>query len=139
MVDFESKQRYNIDDLLEIVSFLRSENGCPWDREQTHSSLRDNMIEEATEAIEALDSGDVAHFKEELGDVLIQVLLHAQIASENSDFTFADIVDTTSKKLLRRHPHVFGDSVATTPEQSQELWNKIKESEKSTTTTLHRS
>ena len=106
---------------------LRQPDGCPWDREQTHESIKKNMIEEAYEAVDAIESGDVAHLREELGDVLMQVLLHAQIAEDAGEFTFADVCRDLDDKLVRRHPHVFGYGVsAETADEVLGIWNKVK-------------
>ena len=93
-------------ELIGVIAKLRSPEGCPWDRAQTHSSLRSNMLEEAYEAVDAIDDGDMPHLREELGDVLLQVLLHSQIASENGDFTIDDVAKELKDKLIHRHPHV---------------------------------
>ena len=119
-----------LDELVNTEKILRSENGCPWDREQTHSTLRPNMLEEAYEAVDAIDDNDMAHLKEELGDVLLQVIFHAQIAKENKKFDIYDVLDTINEKMIRRHPHVFGDSKATTEEEIRKEWEKIKQLEK---------
>ncbi len=106
---------------------LRQPDGCPWDREQTHQSISKNMIEEAYEALDAIESGDVAHLREELGDVLMQVLLHAQIAADAGEFTFADICHDLDEKLVRRHPHVFGAGVsASDSEEVLDIWTRVK-------------
>ncbi len=106
---------------------LRQPDGCPWDREQTHQSISKNMIEEAYEALDAIESGDAAHLREELGDVLMQVLLHAQIAADAGEFTFADICHDLDEKLVRRHPHVFGAGVsASDSEEVLDIWTKVK-------------
>ena len=113
-----------------VVHDLRSPDGCPWDREQTHQSLVSNMIEEAYEAVEALRSGHPDHIKEELGDVLLQVVLHAEIAGESGTFDLQDIAHTIAEKLIRRHPHVYGDSTAETTEAVLTQWDAIKRREK---------
>jgi tetrapyrrole methylase family protein/MazG family protein len=117
--------------LLEIVSRLRGENGCPWDREQTLESLKPYLIEEAYEVIDAIEHGNAKSHAEELGDVLLQIALHAQIGSEQGQFTFADIIRGLSEKLVRRHPHVFGDVQAADTSAVLRNWEKIKSSEKS--------
>ena len=99
----------NMERLIEIISILRGENGCSWDREQTHSSLRRNMLEEAYEAVDAIDDNDSKHLQEELGDVLLQVVLHSQIAKEENRFNIEDVAKCISDKLIHRHPHVFGN------------------------------
>ncbi|MFN0127184.1 MAG: nucleoside triphosphate pyrophosphohydrolase [Verrucomicrobiales bacterium] len=113
-----------------VVHDLRSPGGCPWDREQTHESLTTNMLEEAYEAVEALRSGDVDHMREELGDVLLQVVLHAEIASERRAFDLQDVAHAITEKLIRRHPHVYGQSSATTTEAVLTQWDAIKRQEK---------
>jgi len=117
-------------ELLESIARLRDPtDGCPWDRAQNHVSLRPYMLEEAYEAIAAIDSGEPEALKDELGDVLLQVVLHAQIASENGDFSISDIIAGLTAKLVRRHPHVFGDASNDLPEIMQR-WNHIKSQEK---------
>jgi len=106
-----------LDELIKTIAILRSPEGCQWDREQTHQSIRQNMLEEAYEAAEAIDENNIEHLKEELGDVLLQVVLHAQIAKEEGAFDIDDVADGIAKKLVHRHPHVFGDvKVASTQE-----------------------
>lgn len=105
MVDFIGKERYNFQDVVSLVKFLRSENGCEWDRAQTHASIRRNFIEETYEACEAMD--DPAHLKEELGDVLLQVVFHAGIEQDAGHFSVDDVCDGICKKLIERHPHLF--------------------------------
>ncbi len=113
-----------------VAHDLRSPGGCPWDREQTHESLTSNMIEEAYEAVAALRSGRPDEMKEELGDVLLQVVLHAEIASETGAFDFQDIAHTVAEKLIRRHPHVYGDSAAATTEAVLTQWDALKRQER---------
>ena len=107
----EKNQQSNdqIKALIETVKTLRSPNGCPWDKEQTHQSLRQYLIEEAYETLEALDMNDPKLLKEEMGDLLLQIMLHSQIASENNQFDIYDVAQAINEKLIRRHPHVFGD------------------------------
>lgn len=126
MVEYEQKPRYGINDLIDIVRLLRSEGGCPWDREQTHESIRSDFIEETCEAIEAIDLKDTGLLREELGDVLLQVVFHCRIEEENSSFTFDDICDGICKKLIVRHPHVFGDVLADSADQVLKNWDAIK-------------
>lgn len=126
MVDFQQKNNYSIDDLITIVKLLRSEDGCPWDREQTHSSIRNDFLEETCEAIEAIDLGDSELLREELGDVLLQVVFHCRIEEENSSFSFDDVCDEICKKLIVRHPHVFGSVTADNTEQVLKNWDAIK-------------
>lgn len=129
-IRFDFKDTYKIADLLRITELLRSENGCPWDREQNHQSIRLNLLEEAYEAADAIDSSDDAALCEELGDVLLQVVFHARIAQEDGRFDFDDIADGICKKLILRHPHVFGDTVVNGSEQVLDNWDKIKQVEK---------
>ncbi len=140
-VAFTEKEHYQMEDLLEIVKILRSPDGCPWDREQTHESIRTSLLEETYEAIDAINRCDDALMTEEFGDVLLQVVLHAQIASEDGRFSFEDIVDGISKKLVVRHPHVFGESHATNVEEGLQMWDAAKRKTKGTDaqTTLLRS
>ncbi|OQY10461.1 MAG: hypothetical protein B6I29_01290 [Marinitoga sp. 4572_148] len=116
----------NFKKLLEIMETLRSENGCPWDKKQTHESLKPYVIEEAYELVHAIDSKDTNYFIEELGDVLLQVIFHSQIAKENGDFTINDVIERLNNKLIRRHPHVFENK----GEYSYEQWEKLKAKEK---------
>ena len=109
MVDFQYKDSYDVNDLVEIVRILRSPGGCPWDAEQTHESIRRDFLEEAYEAVEAIDEGSTEHLKEELGDVLLQVALHARMEEEEGSFDLNGVADGVCKKLIYRHPHVFGD------------------------------
>ena len=122
MVDFVSKLRYDVYDLKKLMHFLCGPEGCPWDREQTHKSIRRNLLEEAYETAEAIDDGNTANLIEELGDVLMQVVFHADIAERTDSFTFDDIADATCKKLIRRHPHVFGDVKAENESESLVFW-----------------
>ena len=126
MVDYQQKDHYSINDLLDIVRHLRSEGGCPWDREQTHQSIRSDFIEETCEVIEAIDLDDKALLREELGDVLLQVVFHCRIEEETSTFTFDDVCDEVCKKLIIRHPHVFGSVTANTTDQVLKNWDAIK-------------
>ena len=121
---------YNIDSLCRIVRYLRGPEGCPWDRKQTHESCKDNIAEEANEVIQAIDSGDVDNLCEELGDLLLQVVFHSEMASEEGYFNITDVINAVCDKLIRRHPHVFGDSIALTAEQAVEAWNREKQREK---------
>jgi len=114
----------------EIVAHLRAPNGCPWDREQTHASLRTNLLEETYEALEALDADDPAGMVEEFGDLMLQVVLHAQIASENGEFTMADILQGIIRKIIRRHPHVFGDLKVDGVSGVLQNWEKLKAAER---------
>lgn len=120
------------EDLVELVSILRKE--CPWDRKQTHESIKDNLIEEAYEAIEAIDNQDFDEFKKELGDLLLHVVFHTNMANEKKEFNIGDVIYTLMDKLIRRHPHVFGDEVVDGDDEVAENWEniKLKEGKKST-------
>jgi len=120
----------SFDALREIVRRLRAPDGCPWDRAQTHESLRRYLLEEAYEALDALDAGNAAKLREELGDVLLQILLHAQIASESGEFTIDDVIEGIATKLLRRHPHVFGETKVDTAAEVVLKWEAIKSEER---------
>ena len=131
MLSFVCKERYTLADFVHLIAFLRSEEGCPWDRVQTHESIRRNFIEEAYEAVEALDQGELTHMREELGDVLMQVLFHTDIERAAGHFDIDDVADAACKKLVNRHPHVFG-----TPEQRSagQDWEAEKRRERGQTT-----
>ena len=116
--------------LIEIVATLRGENGCQWDKEQTHQSLRPNMLEEAYEAVDAIDDNDMPNLREELGDVLLQVVLHAQIAKDEGDFDIEDVAKELGDKLIHRHPHVFGDAKVSSTDDILNAWEKLKKEEK---------
>lgn len=120
----------NLEELIEVIRILRSENGCVWDREQTHESLRPNMLEEAYEAVDAINKGDILNLREELGDVLLQVLLHSQIADEEKEFNIEDVAKELKDKLIHRHPHVFGSAHVKTPDDVIKNWEKLKQEEK---------
>ena len=120
----------NLERLIEIIDILRSENGCKWDREQTHATLRRNMLEEAYEAVDAIDDNDMKHLNEELGDVLLQVVLHAQIAKEEKAFDIEDVAKGIADKLVHRHPHVFGDVKVQSTDEILDNWEKLKKEEK---------
>jgi len=130
LVDFQQKEHYSIDDLLDIVRLLRGEGGCPWDMEQTHSSIKSDFIEEVCEAIEAIDLEDTELLKEELGDVLLQVVFHCRIEEELDSFRFDDVCDDICKKLIIRHPHVFGDTIVGSTEDVLKNWDNIKKETK---------
>ena len=117
-------------ELRSIVARLRAPDGCPWDREQTHASLRPYVIEEAYEVLAALDDGDPAHLTDELGDLLFQVLIHAQLAEEAGEFSMQDILDSLATKLVRRHPHVFGDVRLETADAVSAQWDELKRQER---------
>lgn len=116
--------------LIEVVAKLRAPDGCPWDREQTHKSLKPNMLEEAYETIDAIDSNDMDNLREELGDVLLQVVLHAQIASEEGAFNIEDVAKELKEKLIHRHPHVFGNEKVSSTSDVLKNWDKLKQEEK---------
>ena len=120
----------NLEELINIIKILRGKNGCPWDRAQTHKSLVPNMLEEAYEAVEAIDEDNPEHLKEELGDVLLQVLLHSQIADDNNEFNIEDVAKNLKEKLIHRHPHVFGSANAETPQEVVQNWDMLKQEEK---------
>ena len=124
-------EKYTYEQLLNIIAELRSDHGCPWDRAQTHESMIKCMYGECDEVVEAIKNKDDDNLCEELGDVLLQVLLHAQIAAEEGRFTMADVVDELAKKMIRRHPHVFGDAPqAQSEEEGLARWKEIKALEK---------
>jgi len=125
-MDFQFKEAYDINDLLLIMRILRAPDGCPWDRVQTHESIRQNFIEETYEAVEAIDKADYPLLREELGDVLMQVIFHAIMEEEAGRFSFDDVCSEVCQKLIVRHPHVFGDVSADTPEQVLRNWDAIK-------------
>ena len=128
---YVEEKPHDFSELKEIVTILRSPNGCSWDREQTFESMKDCLTNESNEVISAIDKKDYENLKEELGDVLLQVLLNAEIASEMGLFNFDDVVQTLSEKLIRRHPHVFGDiKPPETPEEALALWRMVKEKER---------
>jgi tetrapyrrole methylase family protein/MazG family protein len=120
----------SIDELVRIMAVLRAPDGCPWDREQTHMSLRRHLVEEAYEAVAAIEAGDDAAIADELGDILLQVVFHAQIAEEEGRFDIDDVANAIVAKLLRRHPHIFADATADTPAEVMERWDHIKRAEK---------
>lgn len=130
VLDFLCKESYDLRDFVALITFLRSENGCPWDQVQTHESIRRNFLEETYEACEAIDAGDTAHLKEELGDVLMQVLFHTDIEREAGHFDIDDVADAACKKLVYRHPHVFRRDDPDAPD-----WDTIKQRERAQTTT----
>lgn len=134
MVEFERKEHYDINDFRKIIELLRSPGGCPWDREQDHKSIRRNMLEEACEVCEAIDEESVPHLREELGDVLMQVLFHARIEEELGHFDINDVADEACKKLVHRHPHVFGDVSAETSEKVLDNWDAIKRADRAQST-----
>lgn len=130
MIDFQYKDFYDVRDLERIVAILRAPGGCPWDREQTHQSIRRSLLEEAYEAAEAIDEQSTDHLKEELGDVLLQVVFHAEMEREQGGFTLDDVADGICKKLIFRHPHVFGSVQVDGSDQVLENWDALKRVEK---------
>ncbi|MBS7398553.1 MAG: nucleoside triphosphate pyrophosphohydrolase [Ruminiclostridium sp.] len=130
ILDFQFKDKYDINDLLEVTRILRSENGCVWDREQDHKSIRMNVLEEAYEVMEAIDADDDAMLKEELGDLLFQAVFHCQIEDERGRFCFDDICDDVAKKMIYRHPHVFGDVKVSNSDDVLKNWDKLKKKSK---------
>ena len=120
----------SIEQLVKTIAKLRSPKGCPWDKEQTHKTLKRYLIEEAYETLDAIDHNDSKALMEELGDVLLQVVLHAQIAHENKEFSFSDVANYVNKKMISRHPHVFSNTLVKNSEDVMINWEKIKEKEK---------
>ncbi len=129
-LDFIRKEHYNTEDLIRIVALLRAPGGCPWDQAQTHASIKKNFIEETYEVIEAINRQSTAGLQEELGDVLLQVALHAQMEAEEGHFDFNDVADGICKKLIFRHPHVFGDVKAENTDDALASWDAAKLKEK---------
>lgn len=130
-MNFSIKECYTMQDFQEIMKILRSENGCPWDREQNHESIRNNFLEETYEVLEAIDKQDTNLLKEELGDVLLQVVFHSRMEEEAGNFGFDDVVTGICKKLIHRHPHVFGNVQADNSDTVLKNWDAIKKEEKS--------
>jgi tetrapyrrole methylase family protein/MazG family protein len=124
--ELNNKQQYGFEDLCGIMALLRSENGCDWDKEQTHKSIRKNLIEETYEVIEAIDTDDFTLMREELGDLLLQVVFHSQMAREEEKFNISDVIDELCKKLILRHPHVFGDVTVSGSAEVLKNWDAIK-------------
>lgn len=124
------KDKYSFEDLLNIIEVLRSENGCPWDKVQTHETLKEAMLEEAYEVVEAIDKKDTKNLCEELGDVLLQVIFHCQIEKESKQFDITDVIDGISKKMIHRHPHIFADAKAENEQEVLHNWEEIKKKEK---------
>lgn len=118
------------DEFIQTIALLRGENGCPWDKKQTHESLKECLTEEAGEVLEAIDKKDDENLCEELGDLLLQVVMHAQIAAEENRFTIEDVIRGVNEKMIRRHPHVFGDETVNSVEEGLNLWERIKKQEK---------
>ena len=125
-MDFEFKRQYNVDDLIRIMKILRGPEGCPWDKEQDHMSIRKNLIEECYETVEAIDCADPVLLREELGDLLLQIVFHSQMEAESGRFDFNDVADEICKKLITRHPHIFSDTVVSGSEQVLDNWEQIK-------------
>lgn len=125
------KNLREFESLLKVVEFLRGPEGCPWDKEQTHTSLTRYAIEEAFELAEAIDGGDINELRDELGDLLLQVILHSEIARQEGRFDIFDVIENLNRKMVRRHPHVFADVKADTPDEVIKNWSAIKASEKS--------
>jgi tetrapyrrole methylase family protein/MazG family protein len=132
MYDFPEKETYTLDDLRKLVRILRAEDGCPWDREQTHASIRRDFLEETYEAVEAIDRDDPVLLREELGDVLFQVLFHAQIEEENGRFTLDQVITDVTRKMVIRHPHVFSGLSVSGSGQVLDNWETIKNTVKGT-------
>ena len=130
MINFDKKESYNVSDLEQIVAILRGPGGCPWDAEQTHESTRRDFLEEAYEVIEAINEGSTEHLKEELGDVLLQVVFHAQMEKEAGHFDLNDAADGVCKKLIYRHPHVFAQVEVSGSSEVLENWDQLKRVEK---------
>lgn len=130
MVDFQKKEKYNFNDLLRIMEILRAPDGCMWDREQDHQSIRRNFIEETYEVCEAIDEQDPEHLKEELGDVLLQVVFHTEMEKEKGVFDIGDVADGICKKLIYRHPHIFGTVEVGSSEEILRNWDELKRKEK---------
>ena len=128
------KKKYTFEEFIDIIKTLRSENGCPWDREQTHTSLKPCMTEEAAELLAAIriydTTGNFENMREELGDILLQVIMHSQIAKEEGLFSIDEVITEISEKMIRRHPHVFGDVKADTAEEVLSNWDDIKKKQK---------
>lgn len=125
-VEFEIKDNYDINDFLRLITVLRSPGGCPWDRKQTHESIKKNFIEETYEFVEAINKADAQSLREELGDVLLQVAMHSEMESEKGSFDFNDVVNDICKKLVVRHPHVFGDVAAQSSDEALQSWDQVK-------------
>lgn len=126
----DNNRKYSYEDFLDIIAQLRAPGGCPWDQKQTHESLKECLLEESQEVLDAIDNKDDDNLCEELGDVLLQIVMHAQIAAEEGRFTMTDVVQGVSEKMVRRHPHVFGDVKVSSVEEGLDLWNAIKAQEK---------
>lgn len=135
MVDFTLKDNYNCDDFIRVMKLLRAPGGCPWDREQTHESIKKNLIEETYEVIEAINKQSPEMLREELGDLFMQIIFHTIMEEEKGNFNFDDVTDEVTKKLIIRHPHVFGDVTAETSDEVLVNWDAIKRQTKGQKTT----
>jgi len=124
------------DEFVETIARLRAPDGCPWDKEQTHASIAKNMLEEAYEAVDAIEANDAPHLREELGDVLLQVVLQSQIAKDAGEFDINDVINDVNAKIIRRHPHVFGEKEAGSVDEVLEVWESIKRAEKQPTSSI---
>ena len=136
MVNFEYKSAYDMEDFRRIIEVLRSPGGCPWDIEQTHESIRRNLLEEAYEVCEAIDQKSSEHLREELGDLLLQIIFHTRIEEEKGTFNLNDVADSSCKKLIFRHPHVFGNVDVSGSDEVIQNWDELKKKEKSQTTVV---
>lgn len=133
MIKFESKNQYGFDDLVTLVDLLRREDGCAWDRAQTHESIKRNMLEEAYEACEAIEQKDTAHLCEELGDVLLQVVFHSQMEAEIGSFDINEVSHGVCAKLIKRHPHLFSEQGSADADKALFNWDEIKRKERGQT------
>lgn len=131
MINFENKPKYGVYDLEKLIAILRAPGGCPWDAEQTHESIKRNFLEEAYETVEAIDEKSVEHLREELGDVLMQVVFHAGIEEDAGRFDLDEVADGVCRKMILRHPHVFGDTTVSGSDEVLKNWEEIKRVEKS--------
>jgi len=136
VVNFEYKSAYDMEDFRRIIEVLRSPGGCPWDIEQTHESIRRNLLEEAYEVCEAIDQKSSEHLREELGDLLLQIIFHTRIEEEKGTFNLNDVADSSCKKLIFRHPHVFGNVDVSGSDEVIQNWDELKKKEKSQTTVV---
>ncbi len=130
VADVQVRPHPAFDEFVATIEALRAPDGCPWDKEQTHQSISGNMVEEAYEAVDAIEARDVLHMQEELGDVLLQVVLQSQIAADEGEFTINDVCRTVNEKIIRRHPHVFGDAAAGDANEVLDVWDQVKMAEK---------
>ena len=129
-IPLNKETKYTFQDFADIIRILRSPEGCPWDREQTFETMKQYLMSESEEVCLAVDRNDSENLCEELGDVLMEILLYSQIAADQNLFTIEDVIDGISRKMIRRHPHVFGDTVIRTSKETEALWKEIKEQEK---------